>query len=208
MVAKCIRYYENHRSDWHYKTEPLDDHAGKRLDRAVLNGAVDRVLGSDGVASGHEEGHTSLNQRSPNAQKRHSNSTPVNTINYYTEDGEPPEQPPADNLPSSVPHRLRKRSSVPGIEKKSLANKRPRTEASVSSMRNAEQAGSHSCSSLPSDSRMPPPTRLRTERYGVQGHSPASGINTIARQVLGPYRESPVVSLLIGPKKPNFERRD
>ncbi|KAI7291574.1 hypothetical protein KC343_g103 [Hortaea werneckii] len=209
MVAKCIRYYENHRSDWHYKTEPLDDQAEKTVDRAVLNGAVDRVLGSGRVASGHEEGDSSLNQRSPNAQKRHSNSTPVNTINYYTEDGEPPEQPPADVLlPSSAPHRLRKRSSVPGTGKESPTNEGRRTEASVNSMPNAEQAGSHSCSSLPSDSRMPPPTPVRTERYDAQGSSPASGIDTIASQVLGPYMESPVVSLLIGPEKPNFDRRD
>ncbi|KAI7239880.1 hypothetical protein KC365_g3956 [Hortaea werneckii] len=209
IVAKCIRYYENHGREWHYKTEPLDDQGEITVDRGVLNGAVDRILGSGGVASGHEEGDSSLNQRSPNAQKRHFNSTPVNTINYYTEDGEPPEQPPADVLPpSSVPHRSRKRSSVSGIGKESPANKRPRTEASVNSMPNAEQAGSHSCSSLPADSRMPPPTPVRTERYVAQGPSPASGISTVASQVLGPYMKSPVVRLLIGNEKLNFDRRE
>ena len=208
IVAKCIRYYENHGRGWHYKTEPLDDRAEMTVDRGVLNGAVDRVPGSGGVPSGHEEGDSSLNQRSPNAQKRHSNSRPSNTSNCYTEDGEPPEQPPADYLPSSGPHRLRKHSSVAGTGKKSPANKRPKTEASVNSMPNAEQAGSHSCSSLPSESRMPPPTPVRTESYGAQGSSPGSGNNTIASQVLGPYMESPVVRLLIGTQKLNFDRRE
>ncbi|KAI7081690.1 hypothetical protein KC356_g8955 [Hortaea werneckii] len=186
MVAKCIRYYNNHGSDLHHKTELLDDQVEKTVDRDVLNSAVDRVLGNGGVASGHEEGDSSLNQRSPNAQKRHSNSTPVNTINYYTEDGELPKQPLADVLlPSSVLHRLRKRSSVPGSGK---------------------QTGSYSYGGLSFDSRMPPPTPVRTERYGAQGPSPASGNNTIASQVLGPYMESPVVSLLIGPNGPKLAR--
>ncbi|KAI7204837.1 hypothetical protein KC316_g511 [Hortaea werneckii] len=55
---------------------------------------------------------------------------------------------------------------------------------------------------------MPPPTPVRTERYEAQGPSPASGNNTIASQVLGPYMESPVVSLLIGPNGPKLARPD
>ncbi|KAI6863459.1 hypothetical protein KC338_g5888 [Hortaea werneckii] len=194
MVAKCIQYYKNHKRDWHYKSEPWDGQAEKTVDRDVLNGAVDRVLGSGRAAPGHEEGDSSLNQTSPDVQKRHSNPTPINTINYYTEHGEPPEQPAAD-VPSSVPDHLRKRSSTPNSAGKSPVNKRPRTEASVNSMPNAEQVGSHSCGSLPSDSRMPPPTSVRTERYAAQGPSPASSI-----------MDSPVVAPRIRPNGPNYRR--
>ncbi|KAI7457536.1 hypothetical protein KC357_g9316 [Hortaea werneckii] len=111
MVAKCIQYYKNHKRDWHYKSEPWDGQAEKTVDRDVLNGAIDRVIGSGRAAPGHEEGDSSLNQTSPDVQKRHSNPTPINTINYYTGHGEPPEQPAADVLPSSVPDHLRKRST-------------------------------------------------------------------------------------------------
>ena len=45
IVAKCIRYYENHGRGWHYEPEPLDGQAEETVDRDALNGAVDHVLG-------------------------------------------------------------------------------------------------------------------------------------------------------------------
>lgn len=208
IVAKCIRYYENHGRGWHYEPEPLDGQAEETVDRDALNGAVDHVLGSGRAASEHEEADSSLNQRSPEAQKRHSNFTPVNSINYYIEDGEPPEQLPAEDSSSGVPHRSRKRSSVPGTEANSPATKRPRTEAPLTTVSSAEQTASHSFASLPADSRMPPPAPAPTERYGAQGPSPITGINPIASEVLGPYMDSPVVSQLIGPNGPKLARPD
>ncbi|KAI6806689.1 hypothetical protein KC332_g10353 [Hortaea werneckii] len=208
IVAKCIRYYENHGRGWHYEPEPLDSQAEETVDRDALNGAVDHVLGSGRAASEHEEVDSSLNQRSPEAQKRHSNFTPVNSINYYIEDGEPPEQLPAEDSSTGVPHRSRKRSSIPGTEANFPATKRPRTEAPLTTVSSAEQTASHSFANLPADSRMPPPAPAPTERYGAQGPSPITGINPIASEVLGPYMDSPVVSQLIGPNGPKLARPD
>ena len=48
IVAKCIRYYENHGRGWHYEPEPLDGQAEETVDRDALMVPSTMSLGAVG----------------------------------------------------------------------------------------------------------------------------------------------------------------
>lgn len=228
VVAKCIRYYENHGRGWHYEADPVEGQVDETIDVEAINGVAEHPPEPENE-SDYEEGNTSL--QPPNegsekslgaAQKRHSQFTPVNNINYYIQDDEPNEPAPEESRPqptpeSTVTHRSRKRGSLPTTgsprSKRAKTSQPPEPPASTvpESIAPRRVNGMQPNGSLSAPAPGDPLTMPHPGGYPAGAFPPISSTNPVISEVLGPFMDSPVVSQLIGPNGlalalPDWER--
>ena len=245
IVAKCIRYYENHGRGWHYETEPMEGLTEETVDREVLNGAAAHLHEAD-VASDYEEGDTSVHpaddgtERLPEVgPKPSSHFTPVNSFNTFNsinhliqdDDSAAPEPAAEDSsikvsAESNVPHRSRKRTSLPPTASPAMKKARtsepsiptsqepfvPKDQPPNSAHPNGSHSnGAHTNSAIAGNNQRDQPLAPHVgmpQSYNTGAFQLTSGTHPMVNEVLGPFMDSPVVSQLIGPNGPVLARPD
>lgn len=227
IVAKCIRYYENHNRGWHY--EPVENQAEEGIEREAVNGLV-HPLNTVEDDHDHDEGTPPTKDRrnsedatagdnsQPTAEAAnrpaHSSFTAVNSIDWYiTGNGDdsrtqnemhPPqnatERPPLTEKVVSPPSR--KRPSETG---ESPAAKRARKQSDGPAVTAIERAVMQTTET---PRRADSAGSVLGQPHSSRGNGMPALTGQLAGEILGPFMDSPVVAQLLVPNGPALARPD